>query len=129
MSFEDEELQSRELGFKSRQHSYELTQQLTYFVVSIALVVCGYMLLNAEKLSVIREARFLFLVCGLSAFFGLLWRFFYNQIYHGSTHGQNGWTYRIIARLVAPCYAAYVIFLLIAFIWMLVAGFVLLTNI
>ena len=84
-----EELQFREQGFSARQHSYELTQKLTYFVISIELVFCGYMLLNAEKLSGMKSANYLFLFCGIAALLGILWRFLYNQTYHDRIHGTN----------------------------------------
>lgn len=34
-----------------RLYSYDLIQKLTFFVISIELIFCGYILLNAKKLS------------------------------------------------------------------------------
>jgi len=118
-----EELQYRDQYFSARQHSYELTQQLTYFVISVELVFCGYMLLNAEKLSGINTANYLFLVCGVAAFAGALWRFFYNQIYHDNTHGIKGRFHEFTYKLQKLCYWIYVILSVVAFVWALIVGF------
>ena len=78
------ELQAREHWFETRKHSYELTQKLTYYVISVELVFCGYMLLNAKMLTGLQGASYLFVVAGIAALFGILWRFFYNQTYHNN---------------------------------------------
>lgn len=117
------ELQARELWFAARQQSYELTQKLTYFVISVELVFCGYMLLNADKLNVIHGASYIFLTCGIAAIFGILWRFFYNQTYHNNAHGTQGQSHQTICRIQITCYWIYVALSTIALIWILVAGF------
>ncbi|HRE17987.1 MAG TPA: hypothetical protein PLW86_13130 [Rhodocyclaceae bacterium] len=119
----DVELQVRDQVFSSRQHSYDLTQKLTYFVIFIELVFCGYMLLNAEKLSGIQEASYLFLTCGIAAFFGITWRFFYNQTYHNNAHGIHGCAHQIARVSQLVCYWTYVVLSIVAFVWALSSGF------
>ncbi len=71
----------------AQQYAYDITAKLTYFVISAELVFCGYVLLNAEKFSSIKYSSVLFLLSGLAAFFGVFWRFAYNQTYHDGAHG------------------------------------------
>jgi hypothetical protein len=71
-----------------RHKSYDYTQRLTFFVIGLEVVSCGYMLLNADKLSKVEYAPILYVSSGLSAFFGILWRYFYNETYHESSHGS-----------------------------------------
>lgn len=125
----DAELQARDQLFLFRQHAYELTQKLTYFVISIELVFCGYMLLNAEKLGRIQGASYLFATCGLAAFFGILWRFFYNQTYHNHAHGIQGRIHQFSSRSQTVSYWIYVTLSIAAFVWALVAGFAYLNSI
>ncbi|MFZ1748314.1 MAG: hypothetical protein WAU17_20585 [Nitrospirales bacterium] len=117
------ERQIREQKFLFRQHAYELTQKLTYFVISIELIFCGYMLLNAEKLNGIRGGNYLFLACGIAAFFGILWRFFYNQTYHNRAHGYGGGMHQVSRYSQIVSYWIFVLLSITAFVWALVAGF------
>lgn len=117
------ELQAREQQFAFRQHSYELTQKLTYFVISVELVFCGYMLLNADKLNSIHGASYLFLACGIAALLGIFWRFFYNQTYHNHAHGIQGRLHKVASFLQIICYWIYVVLSIVAFVWTLIAGF------
>lgn len=119
----DAELQARDQLFTFRQHSYDLTQKLTYFVISIELIFCGYMLLNAEKLVGIQGASYLFATTGIAAFFGILWRFFYNQTYHDNTHGVRGLINKIARHFQIVCYWIYVSLSIVSFVWALSAGF------
>ena len=119
----DIQLQAREQEFSARQHSYDLTQRLAYYVISAELVICGYMLLNADKLPGLSGAGLLFCICGIAAFCGIAWRFFYNQGYHNSAHG-------IRASYAVPLYVIqlgfYWIFIgltFIVFLWVIVAGY------
>lgn len=123
------ELQDREQQFLFRQHAYELTQKLTYFVISVELIFCGYMLLNADKLKGIKSASFLFLAAGIAALLGILWRFFYNQTYHNNAHQIKGVVHRASAWLQIITYWLYITFSIAAFIWALIAGFIYLDNI
>lgn len=120
----DAELQARQQLFAFRQHSYDLTQQLTYFVISIELIFCGYMLLNAEKLVGIQGASYLFATTGIAAFFGIFWRFFYNQTYHNNAHGVHGRLHKIACHFQIVCYWIYVALSISSFFWALSAGFV-----
>lgn len=117
------ELQARDQEFLFRQQSYELTQKLTYYVISVELVFCGYMLLNAEKLSGIQGASYLFVACGIAAFFGILWRFFYNQTYHNIAHGVRGVMHQVASYSQIASYSIYVVLSIVAFVWALAAGF------
>jgi len=119
----DAELQARDQLFLFRQHSYDLTQKLTYFVISVELVFCGYMLLNADKLTGIKGASYLFVACGAAAFFGIFWRFFYNQTYHDHAHGVRGLLNQIAHRAQVVCYWIYVVLSIASFVWALMAGF------
>lgn len=128
-SFTNEaELLAREQEFAARQHSYDLTQRLTYFVITVELVFCGYMLLNADRLSSIQGASYLFVASGIAALFGILWRFFYNQTYHNSAHRIRGRLNKLSNYLQILCYWIYVALSIAAFVWALVAGFDYLNN-
>jgi hypothetical protein len=60
---------------EAQRYSHDLTQKLTFFVIGIELVFCGYVLLHAEKFGGVKYSSLLFLLAGCSALFGLLWRF------------------------------------------------------
>ena len=119
----DMELQAREQLFAFRQNSYDLTQKLTYFVISIELIFCGYMLLNAEKFVGIQGASYLFVATGIAAFFGILWRFFYNQTHYDNAHGVRGLLHKITYCFQIGCYWVYVALSIASFVWALSAGF------
>ena len=122
------ELQFREQIFAARQYSYDLVQRLTYFVVTAELVTCGYILLNASNLVAIDYLNYLFLLCGFTAMFGILWRFFYNITYHNNTHGINNCAHVIAKKLQIVIYYFYVILTIACFTWLLVLGFLYLTS-
>lgn len=82
----DLELKIMEMSRDARHYSYDLVQKLTFFVISIELVFCGYILLNAENLGAVKYSSLIFLLAGTGAVSGLLWRFFYNQTFHDGTH-------------------------------------------
>ena len=82
-------LRFMEMRRNEQQYSYDLTQRLTFFVISIELIFCGYILLNFEKLGVIKFCSILFLLSGAAAIFGIIWRFCYNQTYHDNAHGKH----------------------------------------
>jgi hypothetical protein len=117
------ELQAREQWFVSKQHSYELTQKLTYYVISVELIFCGYMLLNADKFASIHGTSYLFGTSGIAALFGILWRFFYNQTYHNNAHGIEGLLHKISSYSQIVFYWIYTGLSIIAFAWALYAGF------
>lgn len=117
------ELQARGQWFESKKHSYELTQKLTYYVISVELVFCGYMLLNAKTLIGLKGASYLFVASGVAALFGILWRFFYNQTYHNNAHGIYNRTHQISVYSQLIVYWVYVFLSIVSLIWALVAGF------
>jgi len=49
------------LNQADRHHSYDLVQKLTFFIIGAEFVFCGYLLLNAEKLSDVKHLSTLFL--------------------------------------------------------------------
>lgn len=105
-----------------RHFSYELTQKLTYFVIGAELAFCAFLLINAKKLAHIQYAKELFLVCGIAALAGLLWRFGYNETYHQQVHGKKK-SYRTYDKIRALSYSTYVILSIIFFISILAAGY------
>jgi cytochrome b561 len=123
-----EELQYREQIFSARQYSYEIVQKLTYFIVSAELVTCGYILLNADSLAGIKDLNYLFLICGIAAMAGILWRFFYNITYHNNTHGINDCAHKIAKKLQISIYYLYVVLTLLTFAWLLIRGYLYLTS-
>jgi hypothetical protein len=122
-----------------KKYGYEITQKLTYFIITVELALCGYMLLNAEKLKAIQEGSYLFLTCGIAAFTGILWRFCYNITYHahahykGDLHPSNRYfatkTYRTARYLQGKLHNIYALLTLSSFLWILIAGFIYLSNI
>jgi hypothetical protein len=112
-----------EFSQKNRHYSYDLTQKLTYYVISIELVFCGYMLLNADKLINIQGASYLFATCGIAAFFGIVWRTFYNEAYHNATHEFRSNPYKVARYFQMSCYCVYVVLSIGTFVWVLIAGF------
>jgi hypothetical protein len=122
----------------SKNYAYDITQKLTYYVITVELALCGYMLLNAEKLSGICGAAYIFLVCGLAALIGVLWRFCYNITFHAHAHfegelsPQNKYfktkTYKTASYLQGKLHDVYVLLTAISFLWILGAGFIYLSN-
>jgi len=104
---DDSELKLMELHRISQHYSYDLTQRLTFFVISIELVFCGYILLNADKLGATRFSSLLFLSAGVAALSGLAWRFCYNQTFHDVAHGEGGKT-RFLNRIQLAVYWVYI---------------------
>ncbi len=125
----DEELQYRDQIFSARQYSLELVQKLTYFIITIELVGCGYILLTADKLIEIENLNYLFLMCGVSALMGLLWRFFYNQVYYNHCHEIKHSINVVVVKLQWATYCLYVILSISSLIWFLILGFGYLSNI
>jgi len=117
------ELRHYDRAQAERQFSYSLTQRLTFFVISVELVFCGYILLNAGKLGAIASADELFALAGIAAFFGVLWRFFYNQTYHNNAHGSGKKTNVILAWVQLVSYCVYVSLSVIFFVLVLAVGY------
>jgi len=122
-SGQERDLKIEELRFNERQHSYDLTQKLSYYVISAELIFCGYMLLNANELAGIHGVRFLYCACGFAAISGILWRFFYNETNHQNVHGTKGRFYRGLLIVQLSVYCIFVVLSLVTFVWILVAGF------
>lgn len=114
---------------KDKQYSYDLTKQLTYFVISAELVFCGYILLNAEVLGGIRYSSILFLMAGTAAICGILWRVCYNEIFHANTHGIKAKFHKLLKLLNLITYWFYVILSIVFFIILLITGYKYLSNI
>lgn len=117
------ELRHYERMQKEQHFSYELTQRLTYYVISAEFIFCGYVLLNSDKFGVIKYSSALFLLAGIAALSGVLWRFGYNQNQHDIAHEtitKNN-RYILIAQLTA--YWAYIVVSIIFFISLLAIGY------
>ncbi len=69
-----------------QEFSYELTQKLSFYVIGIEVVFCGYVLLNARTLARVDGARWLFLASGLAALSGIIWRMCYNEQTYIAAH-------------------------------------------
>jgi hypothetical protein len=106
-----------------RQYSYDLTKQLTFFVISAEIVFCGYILLNAEVLGVIKHSSALFLLAGIAALCGIFWRVCYNEIYHDTSHELKGKHHDIIKQLNSITYFFYFILSILFFISLLITGY------
>lgn len=113
------ELGAQDLTHAHRQHSYDLVQQLTCFIITIELVGCGYLLINAKELVGIPSAKYLYLIFGVAAFLGVLWRVLHNETYYRSSHGLSTGAYALGTRVM---YWPYVILSVIAFVWAIYAG-------
>jgi hypothetical protein len=120
-SNKEEKLQIREHIFSDRQFSLELVQKLTYFVISVELIGCGYILLQASNLTEVKHLNYLFLLCGISALLGLLWRFCYNNSHFNFTHGYQllAW----LSKIQSWLHNLYVLASIVTFVWFLYLGF------
>lgn len=107
-TYSEESLRFMEMRHGAQQYSYDLTQRLTFFVISIELIFCGYILLNFEKLGVIKFSSILFLLSGAAAGCGILWRFCYNQTYHDNAHGKHSGKLKFLNWAQTYSYRAYV---------------------
>lgn len=116
-------VKNQQHDFELRKYSYELTAKLTYFVISLELVICGYMLLNADKLAGLKSISYLFSFIGAGAFFGILWRFFYNESYHDDVHHKNSISKAAPKYAQIICYWLYVAISISSFIWGMIVGF------
>jgi len=120
---------------ESKMYSYDITQKLTYFVITVELALCGFMLLNKDKLSTLKYSEYLFLTLGLAAFIGILWRFAYNITFHSHAHYKskgdltpdnphfNNKRYKVARFLQSYFHDIYVLLTLASFGWILVAGY------
>ena len=116
------ELRHHDRAQIDRQYSYDLTKQLTYFVVSAELIFCGYILLNAKLLGEVNHSSTLFLMAGIAAISGMLWRFTYNINYHSIAHGGEPGS-KILKISVFISYYLYIILSVLFFIILLVVGY------
>ena len=129
---EDED---KKLEEDRKKYAYDITQKLTYFVITAELAICGYMLLNAHTLIKICGSPYLFLTCGLAALLGILWRFCYNITYHSHSHARKSGkfdtnseqlktaTYLAASKFQTSLHNTYAFLTVVVFLWILVAGF------
>ncbi len=125
----EDQLKLMEIRRDSQQYSYDLVQRLTFLIISIELIFCGYILLNSEKLGAVKFSSLLFLLAGCAAIFGIIWRFFYNQTYHDAVHGKNDKIRKILARLQIYSYWIYILLTAIFLISTILTGYLHLSNI
>ena len=112
---------------RERQYSYDLTKQLTFFVISAELVFCGYILLNAKPIGGLGLSSILFVLAGLAAMFGVFWRYFYNEVLHAHAH-----SFRLRVgyhNAMRVSYWGYVVLSLIFFVLLLIMGYAYLSAI
>ena len=121
------ELRHRDLMQRKRQYGYDLTKQLTFFVISAELVFCGYILLNAKPIGGLGLSSILFVLAGLAAMFGVFWRFFYNEVLHA--HAHNTLLRGSYHKAVKVTYFLFVVLSLIFFILLLIMGYAYLSAI
>jgi hypothetical protein len=126
--FSEDELKFMEMRRDAQQYSYGLVQRLTFFIISIELVFCGYILLNSEKLGAIKFSSILFLLAGSAAVFGIVWRFLYNQTYHNLVHGKDQ-TGNILQRLQIIAYWFYISLTAVFLISTIIIGYLYLSSI
>lgn len=121
----EESLRQIEWIKDAQRYSCDLTQRLTFFVIGIELVFCGYVLLNAQALGAVKNSSHLFLLAGCAAAFGLLWRFFYNMTLHQRTHGETGEGSGIKVKecFSGITYYGYIILSIVFLIFTLYAGY------
>lgn len=125
----EDQLKLMELRRDSQKYSYDLVQRLTFFVISIELIFCGYILLNSEKLGAVKFSSFLFLLAGSAAVFGIGWRFIYNQTYHDAVHGKNEKNRNILPRLQIVVYWIYISLTALFLLSIISAGYLHLSKI
>ncbi len=119
----DEDLKVISLNQADRHHSYDLVQKLTFLVISTEFVICGYVLLNTEKLFGMRYLSTLFLVGTLAGQFGILWRFCYNQTYHENVHAKRSGFHGFCHFVQILSYWVYVLLTTIFFIGSTMAAY------
>lgn len=112
-----------------RHKAYDLAQRLTFFVIGLEAVVCGYILLNAKTLINVNGLEWLFAVLSVAVIAGLTWRVLYNETFHLRSHSE------IESRWYQPCfkiqlwaYWLYVLFSTAALIAILIIGFIYLKS-
>jgi uncharacterized membrane protein len=105
-----------------RRQSYDHIQTLTFFVISIELVTCGYMLLNADRLAGLPWARWLFLAVGIAALAGILWRFGYNEAFYRSAVGRNNRWGPLVNAVQTRCHHVFAVVSLVSLVALLIAG-------
>jgi len=130
----DVELRLHYLNMKrqKQEFSYELTQRLSFYVIGIEVVFCGYVLLNASTLAHIQYVRWIFLASGLAALFGLIWRMLYNESSHLLAHWEEenkeiqAKQQKRLARLSYPQNITYWVYILLTAVFLigtLIGGF------
>ena len=117
----DEKLKQFQMDLENRKYSYDLTQKLTFFIISAELVFCGYVLVNAEKIAQVKHSSSLFLISALAALLGVIWRFLYNQSYHDNAHGIKKKWYMKYFQI--PTYFLYVLLSFVLFISLTYMGY------
>jgi hypothetical protein len=94
------------------------------------LFFCGYILLNADKITNLKGAPYLFLACGLAAIFGLIWRFCYNITNHYAAHvdaqkpsdPSDQRCHTITKYWQSKLHNAFVVLSILSLFWALIAG-------
>jgi hypothetical protein len=123
LNLSEEQLRLIEMRNDTQLYSYNLTQKLTFFVISIELISCGYILLNADTFAVIPYASVIFLVSGIAAISGILWRVCYNEIYHNNAQSKRPVTYNVYKKIEGTAYSIYVLSTTVFLVGIITIGF------
>jgi len=109
---------------KERHLSYDYTERLTFFVLTIEAAFCGYALELAKDLPAGSHVPGLFLVSGLAFISGVLWRTLYNETLHSNAHGTSHTRFAsAVNRAILWFYWTYVILTAAFFQGLLTAGY------
>lgn len=103
-------------------HAQQLVQKLTFFVVGAELVFCGYILLNAKSLSGVSFAAEMYLLSGIAAISGLLWRTLYNEEM-SARNGKRAPLSGALLKAQSTLYWLYIIASIVFFIGVLSVGY------
>jgi hypothetical protein len=117
-------VRNAELENKNRADAYELTRQLAFYMIGLELALCGYMLLNANKIVSILGAPLLFLCSGVAALAGLVWRYAWNEDVYRQAHHMKATTYHLMMlKIMFPAYVVFVLLSLLTYSWAIGGGY------
>ncbi len=126
----DETMTSTDELQAERHKAYDLAQRLTFFVIGLEVVVCGYILINARTFCTIPYIADFFFVTGLAAFCGIGWRFCYNETYSRRVYQQDrSIAYKIYYFCQGLMYWSYITLTAVFFVCALLIGYHYLTSI
>lgn len=115
---------------KERHLSYDYTERLTFFVLTVEAAFCGYALELAKDLPPGSHVPDLFLVSGFAFICGVLWRTLYNETLHANAHGTSRTRFaNAVNGAILWFYWTYVALTAAFFLGILTAGYVYLCRV